>query len=474
MSRILRVSVVLLAGATGIAGQGQPVWQQLREAGQAALDRGDLPRAELQWVSALDPANIGGRNDRLAASQIDLAGLYTIEGRLFEAQALLRDAQTSLQRAGTDSTSDYAWLMAAGQLHIESSEFSQADGELNSALKAARSGFGPDHPRTAAAYSALGELKLREYAPAEAADSLRLAAGILAEIYGPRNAAVVEAQARQARLLLMRGRYVESAAMARPAVDAAEKMGPAGGLCLPDALLALGLADAALGRSGDATVALSRAVTKGAEVFGRGLRLPRYYTALADATLATGQPSRAGEIAAVALSLAKSDPMPDWLPEAEALATAARIAIALQKSPEAGTDLQQALAIAGKRLGPDNLFLADLMELRGDLYLSLKDMNSASGYYRQALASRENKLTPGHPDVARSLVDMARMYQAQNQPDTAESMYLKAIRLLENAWKNDCFCLVPTLQSYEGFLRQQNRTREAQDIGDRVTNLQVR
>jgi tetratricopeptide (TPR) repeat protein len=114
--------------------------------------------------------------------------------------------------------------------------------------------------------------------------------------------------------------------------------------------------------------------------------------------------------------------------------------------------------------------MAEILEARGDARLS-SDVDKAENDYRQAMAYRQSKLPESHPDIARSLIDVARVYDQRREPDLAESFYKRAIQTLESAVGNDSFILIPPLQSYETFLRLQKRSEEADGIEDRISRL---
>ena len=90
------------------------------------------------------------------------------------------------------------------------------------------------------------------------------------------------------------------------------------------------------------------------------------------------------------------------------------------------------------------------------------------------MSFREQRLEPGHPDLVRSNIDVARVFRAKGNLDLAGSFYQTATKNLRTWVGDDCFCLIPTLQEYESFLRAQNRLADARDIEGEITRLQKR
>jgi tetratricopeptide (TPR) repeat protein len=477
--------LAVLFSAGSLCAQEQQ-WRQLRDGGQVAFVNGDFAVAEQQWVAAYNEARtLGVKTEAFTESQRNLAALYSMMWRFDEAGAMLRDAGAMMKAAGREPSEDWQMLLTAGRLELAESDFTQASPDLASALRMISANFGEDHPQTAEAYLCLGTLEREQEMLNDAAENLHKAAGILSESSGAPSAAAAHARAEWSRLLVAQARYVDAVDQARRAVDLARKADPPSGrvtydkgktyfrsqlgrIALGDSLLALGEAYAAQGRLDDASIALEQALATNAEVFGEK-HLPDVpcLAALAEVSLRLGNSARASQLAMSAESICKQYATPEWLPMARVFLIAAKLS---KRPEETETLFREAADIATKRAGAHSLLMAEILEARGDARLS-SDVDKAENDYRQAMAYRQSKLPESHPDIARSLIDVARVYDQRREPDLAESFYKRAIQTLESAVGNDSFILIPPLQSYETFLRLQKRSEEADGIEDRISRL---
>ncbi|MBZ5623455.1 MAG: tetratricopeptide repeat protein [Acidobacteriia bacterium] len=460
--------------AKGLRGQAL-VWQQLYDAGQGAFYQGDLAKAESQWVEAFGEAKrIGVQSPQFLATQRSLASLFLLWWRLDEARAWLAATEKTMKERGQDAGADLDVRLMAGQVNTAVSDLGEAARDLGTALKLSEK-LGNDHPSTAAVLLALGELRFQQDALAESAEHLRRAAGIYRETFGPIHPGTVEARSRLSQVLLVLGQYPEAADQARLAAEAAEKLGAAGRIVRGDALLAWALADASIGRQQDASAKLVSALNQATATYGeQSLRIVPYLTASAELALSLGDTSKAADFIARALSVCKSDALPDWLPMADALRVASKIAIRQSKLKDAAAAIDQARAIAAKRLMPDSLLMADVLEIRGDMRLASREVEGADADYRQSLVIREKQLPKSHPAQARSIVNLARVFQFSGKPETADALYARAIQMLESAWGTDSANLIPTLESYVSCLRLQKRDSEAQAAEKRIEQLRAR
>jgi len=464
-------AVVFVAAC--LCAKGQRPVEDRHAAGQAALDQGDLQKALTEWSFALADAQQGGQSSRLAASQRDLAGLFTTMWRFEDASAALASAKTD---AAGDATTQFQIHRIAGELSAATSDLAKANDEIQNAIHMATGtlALGEDHPRTAALYSLLGQVELESEQYAQSNDTLRRAVGVFSETYGPEYVETVVARIRMVRLLLATGRYNEAARQAKRAVDTALKLGPAGRIALGDAWLALGATDLAAHRFDSASNELQHAQVETQAVFGNGLRLVPCLTAYAELYLERGDRSRSLSLASRAWELYQANLPANWLPAVEILRVRARIASGQQSSPDAAAFLDQALNIANRRIHAGSLLAARIIETRGDLAFAAGEIDKAEADYEQAKEARKRMLTPGHPELARSAADSAQVFQRRGNPGVAELVYKDAIQSIESETGNDSFGLIPTLQSYASFLRLEKREREAVEVESRIRRLMGR
>jgi nephrocystin-3 len=79
----------------------------------------------------------------------------------------------------------------------------------------------------------------------------------------------------------------------------------------------------------------------------------------------------------------------------------------------------------------------DVAVLSNNIGIFLADMalyNSAQPFYERALKIYESALPPNHPDIARSLNDLATLYHEQRRYAEALPLYQRALKIYESAW----------------------------------------
>ena len=92
---------------------------------------------------------------------------------------------------------------------------------------------------------------------------------------------------------------------------------------------------------------------------------------------------------------------------------------------------QRALAIREKALGPEHPDVARSLNNLANLYHDRGDYAKAEPLYQRALAIREKSLGPEHPDVADSLNSLARLYVAKNDIAQAVTFQSRANAISE-------------------------------------------
>ena len=96
---------------------------------------------------------------------------------------------------------------------------------------------------------------------------------------------------------------------------------------------------------------------------------------------------------------------------------------------EAQYFIEQALAIQQKVLGEEHPDTAKSLNDLAGLYQAQGKYEQAEPLYQQALAIRQKVLGEEHPDTAKSLNDLAALYQAQGKYEQAEPLYQQALAI---------------------------------------------
>jgi tetratricopeptide (TPR) repeat protein len=468
------VCVSISAGPEVRAQSGAP--DQVRHlAGQAALERGDLDEASRQWLLGLNEAQQSGALDRLSSSQLDLATIYTIRWQFPEASAALESARTA--KSSADAAVRFQTDFVVAGYEAATSDLAAAGRDLQDIINSAKTslGLGEDHPKTATLYSLLGLVELQSEQYAKSGDDLQRALGIFSETYGPEHVETAVARDRYARLLLAEGRYNDALQQAARAVDTARKLGPAGRPVLGDALLTRGLINLASRRLAAAADNLEESLNVARAVFGNQLRTVPCLTALADLSLERGDLAQSLNLINQTLEIYNGNPVPNWLPAVEALRVGAKVAARDQRQRDASAFLDRALQMAIARLSSGSLLAARVTETRGDLAFDAGDTDRAETDYKEAMESRQRLLTPGHPDLARSLIEIAQVSAKRGLPSIAvDSLFKEAINNITLETGNDSFGLIPTLERYVSFLRLQKREQDAEEWDKKVELMVAR
>jgi len=86
-----------------------------------------------------------------------------------------------------------------------------------------------------------------------------------------------------------------------------------------------------------------------------------------------------------------------------------------------------ALAIREKALGPDHPDVAKSLNNLAEVYREQGRNADAEALYQRALAIREKALGPDHPDVAKSLNNLAEVYREQGRNADAEPVNRRGV-----------------------------------------------
>jgi tetratricopeptide (TPR) repeat protein len=94
---------------------------------------------------------------------------------------------------------------------------------------------------------------------------------------------------------------------------------------------------------------------------------------------------------------------------------------------------KEALKLAEQKVGPDHPHVARSLTDLAELYELQRNYAQAEPLYKRALAIREKALEPDHPYVAMSLNSLAGLYKAQRNYAQAEPLYKRALAIREKA-----------------------------------------
>jgi tetratricopeptide (TPR) repeat protein len=124
---------------------------------------------------------------------------------------------------------------------------------------------------------------------------------------------------------------------------------------------------------------------------------------------------------------------------------------------------QRALALAGKKLGPDHPVMASVHANVGMALMSLGRMSEAEPHFRRSLEIRAALLGPDHPDLAESLNALGVLWIETGRPDRALPYLQRAERIYARTLATDSPFLAMARNNVGEALRKMGRYREALD-----------
>ena len=92
---------------------------------------------------------------------------------------------------------------------------------------------------------------------------------------------------------------------------------------------------------------------------------------------------------------------------------------------------------------------------------------------KKALEVAEKNVGPNHPDVAKSLNNLAALYDAQGQYAQAEPLYKRVVAILEKALGPDHPNVATGLNNLAGLYRTMKRDEEAETLEQRAARIRA-
>jgi tetratricopeptide (TPR) repeat protein len=129
---------------------------------------------------------------------------------------------------------------------------------------------------------------------------------------------------------------------------------------------------------------------------------------------------------------------------------------------EAEALFKKSIAILEKTVGPMHPDLAKSLNNLAELYRTQNRESEAEAVHQRILAIRERTLGPNHPDVAKSLNNLALIYHAQKRYAAAEAYYQRAILIWEKTPPTDASELAMSLNNLATLYGTEGRYPEAE------------
>ena len=145
-----------------------------------------------------------------------------------------------------------------------------------------------------------------------------------------------------------------------------------------------------------------------------------------------------------------------------------KLQLTLGHYQEAQPNLEKALDIREKTLGPDHPNTAASLNNLAELYRAQGKHSGAEPIYHRALKIMEKTLGPDNPHVAASVNNLATLYQAQGKYAEAEPLLERALKISEQALGPDPPYVASSLENYAALLRKTGREAEAAPLEARA------
>jgi CHAT domain-containing protein/Tfp pilus assembly protein PilF len=248
-----------------------------------------------------------------------------------------------------------------------------------------------------------------------------------------------------------------------------DKLGE-GHLCVASSENSLGELEIAAGAYGKGMELFRLSLTTRRQQLPKDHRdLAQSYDNLASAYRAMALYGHAEEFAKFALQIRKGLG-PDHPEVADSLYNLGTIAKAAGDYATAENYFDDALAIRKKRQ-PGSLEEAQSENALGDLFATTGAFDKAEPRLQRALDLRRKKLSADHPQIADSLENLARLYQAKGDAAAAEKAFREALAIWEKKFGPDNLAVARGLSSLGGFYVATAKYDDAQKALERARTI---
>ncbi|CAK7199271.1 hypothetical protein SEUCBS139899_001946 [Sporothrix eucalyptigena] len=366
--------------------------------------------------------------DDLIMSDTEYGILYSDQGRLPEAEAMLQRALQGFEKAlGPDHTSTLSTVGNLGRLYKDQGRLPEAEAMYQRALQGFETALGPDHTSTLDTANNLGSLYKDQGRLPEAETMLQRALQGKEKALGPDHTSTLDTVNNLGNLYCAQGRLPEAETMYQRALQGKEKaLGP------------------------DHTSTLDTVGNLGSLYSDQG-RLP--------AAEAMYQRALQGKEKAL---------RPDHTSTLSTVGNLGRLYSDQGRLPEAETMLQRALQGSEKALGPDHTSTLDMVNNLGNLYCAQDRLPEAEAIYQRALQGFEKALGPDHISTLDTVNNLGNLYWAQDRLLEAEAMYQRALQGCEKVLGPDHTSTLDTVNNLGNLYWAQGRLLEAEDMYQRA------
>ncbi|MCE9642261.1 MAG: tetratricopeptide repeat protein [Betaproteobacteria bacterium] len=437
------------------------------DAARSAYRAGDARLAMARFEAALREAESFGTNDlRLPVTLHDLARLYMDQGRLTQAEPILRRALAILEKTqGPDHPDVGAALNNLAGLRKAQGRLAEAESLYLRDLAITEKALGPDHRDVGLSLSNLAGLYLALGRLSEAGQLMQRSLAILEKTLGRNNLSIVLALKTFAEIYRKQGRYAEAEPLYRRSLEILEK---AFGPDHPD--VALTLSNLAVLHNEQGRYAEAETLHRRALAIQPKALAPEHpdvavvLNNLADLYREQGRYAEAGPLYRRSLAINEKAFGPDHPDVATNLSNLAVLHKVQGRYAEAETLHRRALAIWEKALAPDHPDVGVGLNYLAELYREQGRYADAEPLYRRTLEILEKALGPEHPYVGGVLNNLALLYQAQGRYADAASHLQRSLGIAEKALGPDSVQAAGQLNNLAELYRMHGRYAEAEPL----------
>ena len=396
----------------------------------SAQAKTDEAEARIQRALSIRRQILRPDHPDIAASLSYLAAVFQSQGKDVEAEKAYKEALAIQEKAfGPQSSFAANTRVGLAGLYQSRSEFEEAQAHYEEALKALRIALRPDHPDIANALAAEAGLNLGRGRYEGVEEQSKQAVTILEKAYGPDSIAIAGPLINLARLYEIQAKYLKSESSAKRALAIIEK---AFGKNHPNAI--------------DVLTELST-IYQAKEEFGKSQLIREQILKTLEHTKGPQDPL----IAQASNNLA-------WT-------------LFLQHKYDAARPFADR-AVKMVRTKENVGLMSSVLDTQANILSGQGNDAEAEQVFREALIWWEK--LPDDPNVAVTMVGLAKLYTEQGRYDEAEPLFLKAIDIQKEKLGAENPERIKSLKEYASLLRKTNREREAAQLEAPLKSLVVK
>jgi tetratricopeptide (TPR) repeat protein len=468
-------SVLVLA----FAANGQDVlWQTYFDAGNKAIEKGDLPEAEKQLKSALESAS------SLNNQQLQLIPILNSLGRVFEDEGKLTDAQKLYERSVSICGSENHLLLVAALNNLgivlqKEGNYKDAEGKMQEAIALCEKSLAPSSKSNsigsetqALAATCMNMAQLKQDTGDYGAEETLLKRALdLYEKNAGSEPQTVECLHRLARLYAIERRYGEAEPLLVKVLNLTEQSKGGSAKKVAVILREQGAIYKNEGKYEDAERVLRQSIKT---VEHEPSPLPDIadgLLGLAEVYRQQSKNTEAVQFCEKALELRKNAFGENSTKAAQAMS---RLGLAYADADEykkAESALQQALQIDEHEYGEKHIEVAHDLNNCALVYLDQGKYDLAEPLYIRAVNIASASLGPEHPDTALSISNLAWLYYNQGNYAKAEPLLQKSLGIREKVFGKNHPYVAQSLSNLAAVYAVQNKIEKAEAFFQQAIKL---